>query len=432
MASVTQDKKTGGWIIQFVGDDGKRPKIRLGKVNKRQAESAKRFTEDLISCKVAGTSPRGTTSEWLAGLPDIIRKRLELLGLIGPRNHRECPMLGDWLDSYIKSRSDVKAGTVTNFKQVMVNLIDFFGKDKLLSDITPGDAEDFRIYLKTDRGLSEGTIRRRCKRGRQFLAAACKKKILDENPFADMKCGNYSNPKRYYFVSIEDAQAVLDACPNAEWRLLFALCRYGGLRCPSEVLRLQWDDIEWGRDRFIVHASKTEHHADGGIRQVPIFPELYPYLRDGFEQAEAGQVYVINRYRDTNSNLRTQLGRIIKRAGLVPWPKLFQNLRSTRETELMNMGHPEHAVCKWIGNSLEVAKKHYLQTTEADYEKAVQKAVHNPVSQVSATSCMELQQESGNDVNLAGCETMRNAASPCKSKDLQRLTPRRLELRLPG
>jgi hypothetical protein len=26
--------------------------------------------------------------------------------------------------------------------------------------------------------------------------------------------------------------------------------------------------------------------------------------------------------------------RIIKRAGLKPWPKLFQNLRSTRETEL--------------------------------------------------------------------------------------------------
>jgi hypothetical protein len=31
-------------------------------------------------------------------------------------------------------------------------------------------------------------------------------------------------------------------------------------------------------------------------------------------------------------------------------PKLFQNLRSTRETELAECW-PEHVVCAWIGNS---------------------------------------------------------------------------------
>ena len=33
-------------------------------------------------------------------------------------------------------------------------------------------------------------------------------------------------------------------------------------------------------------------------------------------------------------NLRSQMGRIIRCVGLEPWPKLFQNLRATRETEL--------------------------------------------------------------------------------------------------
>jgi len=41
------------------------------------------------------------------------------------------------------------------------------------------------------------------------------------------------------------------------------------------------------------------------------------------------------RYRDANQNLRTQLNRIIKRAGLKPWPKLFlpcpRRLRLDRE-----------------------------------------------------------------------------------------------------
>ena len=63
--------------------------------------------------------------------------------------------------------------------------------------------------------------------------------------------------------------------------------------------------------------------------------------------------------------------RIIERAGLEPWPKLFQNLRSTRETELAEQ-FPIHVVCAWIGNSRAVAAKHYLQTTEEHFRKATQ------------------------------------------------------------
>jgi hypothetical protein len=63
--------------------------------------------------------------------------------------------------------------------------------------------------------------------------------------------------------------------------------------------------------------------------------------------------------------------RIIERAGLEPWPKLFQNLRSTRETELAEQ-FPIHVACSWIGNSKAVAAKHYLQTTDGHFQKAAQ------------------------------------------------------------
>jgi integrase len=135
--------------------------------------------------------------------------------------------------------------------------------------------------------------------------------------------------------------------PDTEWKLIFALCRFGGLRCPTEVLRLSWADINWAGSRFTVHASNTEHHEDAGIRVVPIFPQLRPYLQDCFDLAEPGAMDVITRYRDNTSNLRTQLGRIIKKAGLVPWPKPFQNLRATRETELSEQ-FPIHAGSKRI------------------------------------------------------------------------------------
>ena len=61
-----------------------------------------------------------------------------------------------------------------------------------------------------------------------------------------------------------------------------------------------------------------------------MFPELRPHLLACFEQAEPGSVFVVARFRDARTNLRTQFQRIIRRAGLEPWPKLFQNLRSSR------------------------------------------------------------------------------------------------------
>ncbi len=88
-------------------------------------------------------------------------------------------------------------------------------------------------------------------------------------------------------------------------------------------------------------------------------------------------VFTTGGYRDSNVNLRTQLLRIMQRAGVQQWPKLFQNLRSSRETELTQR-FPMHVVCAWIGNREPVAAKHYLQVTGKHFEEAVQNPVQRP------------------------------------------------------
>ncbi|MBI1369021.1 MAG: tyrosine-type recombinase/integrase [Planctomycetes bacterium] len=148
------------------------------------------------------------------------------------------------------------------------------------------------------------------------------------------------------------------------------MCRFGGLRCPSEVLALTWADVNWEHNRIRVPSPKTEHIDGKASRLIPLFPELREHLLEVFDQAETGTDHIIIGYRDSSVNLRTQLTRIIHRAGLEPWPKLFQNLRSTRETELAE-AFPMHVVCRWIGNSEPVAAKHYLQMTDEHFERAV-------------------------------------------------------------
>jgi hypothetical protein len=55
-------------------------------------------------------------------------------------------------------------------------------------------------------------------------------------------------------------------------------------------------------------------------------------------------LYVINRYRGATQNLRTVFARIIRRGGLTPWPKVFHNLRASRQTELTER-YPIHITC---------------------------------------------------------------------------------------
>lgn len=143
-----------------------------------------------------------------------------------------------------------------------------------------------------------------------------------------------------------------------------------GLRCPSEVLTLKWVDVNLPEKRMTVHAPKTEHHADGGIRACPIFPELFPHLEAAWNEAEDGNaVYVVDRYRGGGVNLRATFEKIIKSAGRVPWPRLFQNLRASRETKLMAT-FPLKDVTRWIGKSECMALAHYAMTSDEAFQNA--------------------------------------------------------------
>ena len=121
---------------------------------------------------------------------------------------------------------------------------------------------------------------------------------------------------------------------------------------------------------MLVRSEKTAHHVGQGSRRVPLFTDLLPFLEDAHELSGGKGEYVIYRYRGVESNLRTQLHRIIERAHLEPWPKAFQNLRASRATDLV-LHHPMHVVSEWTGHSIETMKKFYLQVTDEHREAAL-------------------------------------------------------------
>lgn len=366
MASISNDPN-GRRRIQFFDAVGNRKAIRLGKVSMRSAESFKVRVEDLVSAVTTQHAPSDATSRWLMTLKPEMYDKLAKAGLVKKRGDTT---LGAFAQEYIDGRADIKPGTRINLERIRRYLIEYFGADRQLSAVNAGEAEGFRQYLFA-KHKSDNTVRRAIGRSRQFWNAAKKRDLVHENPFDGMAASVRANPERFFYVTREIADNVINACPDAQWKLIFVLARYGGLRCPSEVLAIKWTDVNWEHNRIRVPSPKTEHHEGGASRMIPLFPELRPHLLEVFERAEPGDTHVITRYRDANANLRTQLNRIINRAGLEPWPKLFQNLRSTRETELAET-FPMHVVCKWIGNSQPVAAEHYLQLTDDHFNRAIQ------------------------------------------------------------
>lgn len=433
MASVIKHKSASGirHSIQLSpGENYKRPKIALGKVTRKDAQIAQTHIGNLVNNRKTGAVIPPSTQDWLVHIPEPLRDRLENLGLVDVRATQDKTTLSGWVDGYIKGRRDIKASTKTAMTQATADLYEFWGRDGLIVDFTQHDAENFRIYL-LGKKLAESTVRRRCKYAKQFFAAAIKKRILRENPFDSVPVAGRINTERQRFVSQADIQKVIEACPNAQWRLIFALSRYGGLRIPSELYGLTWDDIIWDKKRFVIHSPKTEHIEGKATRTCPLFPELEPYLLEVFAESEEGQKQVITEYDETNKNPRTTATKIIQNAGLTVWPKLFQNLRSSRETELVER-FPIHVVTAWLGNSPDVAHKHYLQTHEEHFKKAV----HDSVQTGAELGCTDLHDENEeideNELSACGAMGCNENKKGAIREEPHPIVPRGFEPLLPG
>jgi integrase len=162
-----------------------------------------------------------------------------------------------------------------------------------------------------------------------------------------------------------------DSALQSHRRAIFALARYGGMRVPSEIVLLRWADIDWTKGKILVSCQKTKGHEGKEFRITPLFPELRRELEAWRAEAPEDREFVLKPAISPKTNLRTGLIKILKRAGIKPWPKLYQNLRSSRVTELRNQGFRENLVAQWLGHSVKVADEHYDQITDDQFRRAI-------------------------------------------------------------
>ncbi len=281
-----------------------------------------------------------------------------------------------------------KSNTLAHIGQSRRSMIDFFGTDRPIDSVTEGDAEGFRAYL-LKRGLAEATTRKHCSDARTWFRFAVRHRWIDRNPFESVPTAAIATSHLSY-VSEEVAWRVAEEIADPDLRLLFMLARWGGLRIVSEPRELTWDCVAWERKRLRVPSPKTSRYGQE-FRVIPIFPELAGPLADALDRAVPGDAYILPKLRRISpAALRKPMLAAIHRAGVPAWPRLWHNLRSSRQTDL-EQRFPSHVVCAWLGNSRQVAVRHYLQILDSDFEKAAQNAAQYP----HATGCTERKTDLG-------------------------------------
>ncbi len=337
------------WVLRWFGSDGRRYGKTIGradKMSRRQAEKVRR------------------------------QKETELETHPGRRDVSRSPVLAEFLDLYYADRrTELAPGTMELLRQTGRYLLGHFGEHRRIDSITRQEARAFKTALadgklahvnmrKRGGQMAATTVDQHVRQARKMFNHALDDDLIIYNPF-DRLAQNDSVEKDWHYVDRGEF-ARLMAAAKPGWRLLFALCRWAGLRL-EEALELPWAKVSLERRRLTVISREDWSVKDKDARTVPIGPELCDLLRAAHDPDSTS---VIPQGSVARSNVWRDFKVLCNRAGVTPYAKPFHALRKSCITDWAS-NFPAHVVKEWAGlGDLRTTLKYYLKVSEGDYLRA--------------------------------------------------------------
>ena len=364
MASISKEKN--GYSVRVMVD-GKETRFR-GFTNKREAE---RFGDKLeclkASRKTGGVSP--DLAVWVSELEKNCPELYDKIAATGLVKEREKPRtLVDLLDTHRK-RKDVREETRVTWDYVRDNLMEFFGEEKTVADISQEEAQRFDLWLRTE------PLNRRNKKAVPYTDATANKRIsvaktifhyaekigwIDRNPFRFLKSGDSTNPEKLEYVPKESLLKVVETSP-LRWRVILLFGRFCGLRGSSELYKMEWSDIHLStaeeKGWVAVRAEKNKRHGRS-YRVVPLPTVLETHLVEWMEQASEGEKLIFPGMKK-HQNFSVMTGKLAVKAGLSCWKNPWYNLRKSFCTDLLPVVKDITTYEQTTDHSYTIAAKHY-------------------------------------------------------------------------
>jgi integrase len=393
--------------------------------------------------------PPSHVIQWIESAPDVIKQKLQALGLIELPN---MITLDELISEIIRiKKSEIKKVTRYNYYQNANRFMSFFGKDikkvkknlpefekwlanrydpkvvkktlrvvtkyleynhditshhvimrywafigrnTYIHDVTNDIMHGVKSYLLDN--YTSSTAHTTMSFVKQLFNRAVEKKYIAQSPASNIIIPIKISRDKDRTITISEYTRLLDACPDQQWRVIIALARIGGLRCPSELKNLRWSDINFEQAVITIRSTKTEHHEGGATRVMPIFGDLRVEIdKLYFDSGNDSTDYVITAIHhaaDKKVSLTAKTNAIIRKAGLGDIPRFYDNCRTSRSNELVRK-YGSDLENAWLGHSDKVRKKYYW--------------LQNDKEIATATSEIMIEEEQ-NYICKNRCDTLRN------------------------
>lgn len=280
----------------------------------------------------------------------------------------EAVTLRAWADRYLAAKTTARPGTLEEIERVADSLCGALGERRVLSSITPEDAEGWRLGLedrkRDGRPIAVNTVRKYIRQAKTMFGEAVKKRVLSTNPFAAESGAMVVTDPDWTPIGPKFT-AYLDAIADDAVRTLAGLAGYAGLR-RGEAQRLTWADVGWETRRLVIRTPEGRATTKHRYREVPMVPELYALLQRRYEACGEGGMPVGPL---APSTVYLRLRTAAKAVGLPDYGKPLHALRAMRESEWLSK-YPLLTVTAWLGHSPRVAQQHYARPLDAEFDAA--------------------------------------------------------------
>ena len=247
-------------------------------------------------------------------------------------------------------------------QQMLENLSNFLGKERLLTEVTPIEIEGYKVHRRAE--VSGATVNRELALlKRMFNLAITWDLFLSANPVRKVKFFREFNTGLRVVSPEEEKKLLENASPYLQDLIRFALNT--GLRI-GETFSLRWSNVDLKRGILTVFAPKTEK-----LREIPINSETRQVLEAWwlgkkndvvFYNPETGKPFV---------DLKAGFALACRKAGIkgVTW----HTLRHTFASRLVNRGVDIVTVKELLGHSSLSVTIRYAHTNLDSKRAAVEK-----------------------------------------------------------
>ena len=348
-----------------------------GKRTKVCPETLKRQNGQYKTCSAWAVEFR-TDGKWVSLVyPDVrsrsdAERRLSLVitdrerGVLNLPTRKVIPTVKAYCEQYLKQISGVTKENTYLSKERSVQVIIRYLGDRKIDKLNSFLVENFRIDRMKKNGVSSATVNVDVCNLRGILDMARKEGLISQNPCDDLKILKVTGRVQKRAFTVDEIKLLLDVLEGKD-RLMCAISLFTALRL-SDVLSLQWSNIDFNNSLITVTISKT-----GRQEVIPISSYLLRELSQYKEISTSNYLFHENKVtHDIRIRHTNHFKYLFKQLGFKGVS--FHTLRHSTATLLDEIGNDLSVTSRLLGHaSIQTTAGFYIHRDMNSKREAVKK-----------------------------------------------------------